>query len=80
MPLSRDEFVRKYRHKWGAMILFMQASEVKGEGTLARTARIFDMPQEVEQLLGLMYDDLFPQPKPSPSQANGQHQKGEVRK
>lgn len=70
MKMTREHFVARYRHRWAAMILFMQASEVK-EGPLARGARIYDMPAEVDALLGQMWDENKPETTPPAAVAHG---------
>lgn len=56
--MTKPEFIQKYRYSLGGLILFMQSDEVKAEGVLSRTQRIFDMPAQVEKILAQMYDDL----------------------
>lgn len=72
MNRSRDEFVRRWRAHVAGMALFGLASEVK-DGPLVRANKILDIPQEVESLLGKMYDDLVPVevPQPLPVRAPG---------
>lgn len=60
MTRTRDQFIDRYARHWAAMILFMQAGELK-EGALARASRIYDMPAEVRDLLGRMWDENQPE-------------------
>lgn len=60
MQRSRQEFIDRYKYRLAALILFMQAEDVKGEGAVTRASRIYDMPATIEQLLGAMYDENVP--------------------
>lgn len=72
--MTKPEFIKKYAYRLGGMVLFMQAGEVKAEGVLSRTQRVFEMPAEIETLLGAMFDDLK-RLTPDPA-ANGQPSTG----
>lgn len=61
MTRTREQFIDRYKHRLAAMVLFMQTSE-RVDGPLARAARIFEMPGEIERLLGQMYDENAPAP------------------
>ncbi len=54
---SRDEFIERWKRHIAGMALFGIASEAK-DGPLARTAKILEIPEHAEQLLGAMYDYL----------------------
>lgn len=61
---SRAEFVERWKRTVAGMALFGLASEAR-DGLLARTAKILEIPDEVEALLGRMYDDLLRDHQPA---------------
>lgn len=54
---TKQEFTNRWKHKLAGMALYGVASEVN-DGPITRAGKIFDVPAEVERLLGMMYDEL----------------------
>jgi hypothetical protein len=66
--ISKEAFIKHWRYRLAGMALFGIASD-NNDGPLARAAKFYDIPQEVEKLLAGMYDDVCKEePKPA---ANG---------
>lgn len=57
MPKTRDEFVKKWRYALTGLGMYGYVSEQK-DGPMKRAERLFGMPEEIERLLNLMYDDM----------------------
>lgn len=57
MP-SKHEFVARFKNHIAGLALFGTISEMK-DGPMKRAERIFEIPAEVERLLGQMYDYLL---------------------
>lgn len=68
--MTREQFQKKWRNHLAGLALFGVVSEVK-DGTLARAARVLEIPAEVERLLGMMYTDLSPEEQPAATSRNG---------
>lgn len=54
---SREEFIRIWRVHLAALGLFGTYDQAKA-GLMTRASRILELPEEVDALLGRMYDDL----------------------
>jgi hypothetical protein len=67
--MTRVEFLKKWRHHLAGLALYGSVS-AQTEGPLARAARAYDIPAEVENLLLKMYDDLV-RPRPALPPTNG---------
>lgn len=65
--MTRDDFIRRWKCHVAGMALFGYVSDRKDDAQ-TRAMKIYDIPGEVERLLGKMYDDMA---KPEPAQ-NGQ--------
>jgi len=59
MKLTKEEFVRKYRYSLAGMAMYGLSIEQKGE-SFGITRRMFELPDEVEKVLSIMYDSLDP--------------------
>lgn len=59
--MTKEEFVRRWKNHVAGMALFGMASE-RNDGPFVRAAKVFDIPKNVEDLLGKMYDDLAAKP------------------
>ncbi len=68
MKRTRDEFVRLWRTHLAGLALYGAVGD-RNDGPLSRAGKVFEIPSQVESLLGKMYDDLKPAaaepPKPS---------------
>jgi len=72
MRRTRDEFIALWRRHLAGMALYGTVSEMR-DGPLVRTTKILDIPAEVENLLGRMFDSLKPEDAPLPVKvSNGQ--------
>lgn len=54
---TRDEFVRRWRLHIAGLALYGRYSEER-DGLATRTARVLEIPAEVEKLLGMLWDDM----------------------
>lgn len=54
---TRDDFVERWKRHIAGMALFGTVSELR-DGPMVRAAKILEIPAQVEDLLGKMYDDL----------------------
>ena len=54
--MTKEDFVKRWRHKLAGLALFGVVSETK-DGPLKRAANALDIPQTVETLLAELYDD-----------------------
>ncbi len=57
MAKTRDEFVKKWRYAMTGLAMYGYVSEQR-DGPMKRAERLFNMPEEIERLLNLMYDDM----------------------
>lgn len=57
--MSKEEFVRRWRFHLAGLALFGAYSDQR-DGILARAAKVWDVPAEVEKLLGLLWQDAQP--------------------
>jgi hypothetical protein len=55
---TREEWVKKWRCHLAGLALFGSASAVR-DSPMSRASKALDIPQEVERLLGQMFDDLL---------------------
>ena len=54
---TRDEFVNAWKLTLAGLALFGVASE-RIDGPTVRAAKIWDVPNDVQRLIGIMYDSL----------------------
>lgn len=66
MNYSKEDFIRRWRHKIAGLALYGTVSELR-DGPMAKASRVYDIPTECEALLAKMWDDLAPKPKPEPT-------------
>ena len=55
--MTRDQFVAKYRYRWGGMVLYGLTDDPAATA-LTRTQRLMQAPVEIDKLLAAMYDEL----------------------
>lgn len=67
---SREEFVRRWRYHLAGLALTGAVSEAKDQPK-DRVVKVYEIPGEVERLLGMLYDDLVPKPEPAKPPVNG---------
>jgi hypothetical protein len=60
--MTREQFVKRWETLLAGHMLSGLVSETR-DGTLARAARVLDIPDEARKLLGRLYDDLIPPKK-----------------
>ena len=62
MSRTKEEFVKRWQYHVLGMVMFGVSSE-KNDGPTVRASKVFELPAEVQKLLGQLYDDLQ-SPKP----------------
>lgn len=65
MNRTREEFLKKWSKYMAGIALYGTCSELR-DSPLAKAGKALDIPAEVEDLLGKMYDDLARDLKPLP--------------
>lgn len=72
MNRTREEFLKRWGKYLVGMAMYGTCSDRK-DGPLVRAAKLMEIPAEVEDLLGKMYDDLARdlKPLPMPNQRKG---------
>lgn len=55
--MSKQKFIDEWKHKLTGIAVFGAVSEMN-DGPLVRAGKIFELPKEVEKLLGAMYDSI----------------------
>lgn len=58
--MTRQAFIDYWKHRVAGMALYGSICE-QTEGPMNRVNRAYQIPGEVERLLGSQYDSLFPQ-------------------
>jgi hypothetical protein len=59
MNRSREDFVNRWKKHLAGLALYGAVSEAR-DGPMVRASKMFNIPAEVEKLLGQLYDDLAP--------------------
>lgn len=67
---TKQEFIERWKKHVAGMAMFGMASE-RNDGPLLRASKLFELPAEVEKLLGQMYDDVTAVPKEIKPVVNG---------
>lgn len=68
---TRDEFIREWRLQMAGGFLYGVTSECK-DGVVSRAARVLEIRDEVESMLGKMYDSLHAEQRPAPVNGHAQ--------
>ena len=55
--MTKTTFVNEWKHKLAGLALFGLASE-RNDGPMVRASKVFELPAQVESLLGAMYESL----------------------
>src|SRR5205814_1737261 len=60
---SKTEFIERWKLQMVGLAMYGVTSE-RNDGLMSRSARILELPKEVQGLLGAMYDSLDPENYP----------------
>jgi hypothetical protein len=74
--MTLEDFIRRWRTKLAGLALYGAVSDQR-DGPLAKAARVYEIPNQVEALLAAMYRDL--QPKPTET-TNGEATRAQTQK
>lgn len=61
--MTKEEFVKRWRYHLAGLAIYGAT-----DGELKKASRLYDIPKEVEGILGKMFDDLIPRPEPTKSE------------
>jgi hypothetical protein len=55
---SKDDFIARWRFRLAGLALYGACSE-RSDGPMRKIERVYEIPGEVERLLGLLWDDML---------------------
>ena len=64
--MTKNEFIERWKRHVAGMALFGWASD-RNDSNNERAQKLWDIPKQVEELLGKMFDDVQPKAAPAPA-------------